>query len=101
MSGRHDDPSGRDGDCCRLCGRRRPLTFHHLVPRKVHRRSHFRKHYSRDELQQGIAVCQLCHKGIHRLYDELTLAKRLSTLEALRADPAIQRHCGWARKQRR
>jgi hypothetical protein len=101
MSERDDDTSQPGAGCCCLCGRRRPLTFHHLIPRKVHRRKHFRKHYARAELQQGIAVCQLCHSGIHRLYDELTLAKRLSTLDALRNDPAIRRHCGWARRQRR
>jgi hypothetical protein len=35
---------------CELCGREAPLTFHHLVPRKMHRRTYFRKHYSREEL---------------------------------------------------
>ena len=84
---------------CSLCGRVTELTFHHLVPRKVHRRTFFRKHFDRASLQQGIEVCRLCHKGIHRLYDEVTLAKHLSTLEALRADPAIARHVGWVRKQ--
>jgi hypothetical protein len=51
-------------------------------------------------LLQGITICHLCHKGLHRLYDEMTLAKCLSTLEALRADSAIQRHVAWVRKQR-
>lgn len=77
------------------------LTFHHLIPRKVHRRTHFRKHFSREQLACGIHVCRLCHSGIHRLYDELVLARRLATLDALRADPAIQRHCQWVRKQHR
>ncbi|MCB1774683.1 MAG: hypothetical protein KDI88_13790 [Gammaproteobacteria bacterium] len=89
-----------DTPCC-LCGRRTVLTFHHLIPRKVHRRTHFRKHFSREQLAQGIHVCRLCHNGIHRLYDELALARSLSTLDALRADPAIQRHCQWVRKQTR
>jgi hypothetical protein len=90
----HDNP-------CSLCGRRTALTFHHLIPRKVHRRTHFRKRFSRAQLAAGIDVCRLCHDGIHRLYDELTLARRFSTLEALRSDPAIQRHCRWVRKQQR
>ncbi len=90
----------KTGDCC-LCGRHSALTFHHLIPRKVHRRRHFRKHYDRDALLQGIAICHLCHKGLHRLYDEMTLAKRLSTLDALRADEAVRRHVRWVRKQRR
>jgi hypothetical protein len=94
-------PASKPADTCSLCGRQAALTFHHLIPRKVHRRPHFRKRYPREVLQQGIPLCVLCHQGIHRLYDELTLARRLSTLDALRADPAIQRHCQWVRKQRR
>jgi len=86
--------------CCCLCGRHTELTFHHLIPRKVHRRNFFRKTFEREVLLQGIDICRLCHKGLHRLYDEMTLAKQLNTLEALRADPAIQRHIQWVRKQR-
>ena len=89
----------KTGHCC-LCGRDTETTFHHLIPRKVHRRNFFRKTFAREALQKGIDLCRLCHKGLHRLYDEMTLAKRLSTLEALRADTAIQRHALWVRKQR-
>ena len=89
-----DDPT------CDLCGRQRELTFHHLIPRKVHKRNFFRKTYSRDQLQVGIDVCRLCHSGIHRLYDEVTLARQFQTLDALREDPAVQRHVKWSRKQR-
>lgn len=85
---------------CTLCGRHTTLTFHHLIPRKVHRRTYFRKHHDRETLQQGIDVCRLCHYAIHRLYDEMTLARRFASLQALRDDPAIQRHVAWARKQR-
>ncbi|MCB1786766.1 MAG: hypothetical protein H6953_08055 [Chromatiaceae bacterium] len=89
-----------DNGCCSLCGRRTELTFHHLVPRKVHRRTYFRKHFDRQALSAGIEVCRLCHTGLHRLYDEMTLARRLCSLTALRADPAIRRHVQWVRKQR-
>jgi 5-methylcytosine-specific restriction endonuclease McrA len=85
---------------CQLCGRETTLTFHHLVPRKVHRRNRFRKHLSRETLQQGIAICRPCHSGLHRLHDEMTLATRLNTLAALRQDPALSRHVDWVRKQR-
>ena len=52
------------------------------------------------QLQAGIGLCRLCHQGLHRLYDEMTLAKRLNTTQALREDPAVQRHARWVRKQR-
>ena len=36
---------------CQLCQRQSLLTFHHLIPRKMHRRSRFNKKYSKAELQ--------------------------------------------------
>lgn len=86
---------------CALCGQRRVLTFHHLIPRKLHRRTFYKKKYSKEFLNQGILICQLCHKGIHKYYDEMTLAKSLSTLEALQADEALKRHIAWVAKQSR
>ena len=89
----------KDGPCA-LCGRGGPLTFHHLFPRKVHRRNRFKKRFSRTELNRGIDICQLCHWGLHNLYDEMTLALQFSNLEALRRDEAVRKHVAWARKQR-
>lgn len=86
---------------CALCARLVPLTFHHLIPRKVHRRPRFRKAYSREQLNCGIDICRDCHKGLHRLYDEMTLALELNSLAALRADTAVARHVGWVARQRR
>lgn len=86
---------------CALCGRHCALTFHHLVPRQVHRRNRFAKRSSKADLGRGIDICQLCHWGLHDLYSTVELAERLSSLEALRADEAVQRHVAWARKQRR
>jgi predicted restriction endonuclease len=94
---RNRNHSGR----CALCGRHAELTFHHLIPRKAHRRPFFRKHFSREDLAAGVDLCRLCHKGVHRLHDEMTLARRLNSLDALRADPAIARHAAWVRKQKR
>lgn len=90
----------KPGNCC-LCSRQVPLTFHHLIPRKVHRRNYFRKHKDRESLNLGIYVCRLCHRGIHKLYDEMTLAKELNSLEALKADPDLARHFTWSAKQKR
>lgn len=77
-----------------------PLTFHHLIPKKVHRRARFKKHFDKSDLQVGIAVCRLCHRGIHRQYDEMTLATRFNTAEALLADETLSRHFEWVGKQR-
>ncbi|GGY37294.1 hypothetical protein GCM10011297_08000 [Bacterioplanes sanyensis] len=85
---------------CQLCQRQVDLTFHHLIPRKMHRRTYFRKHFSREERNLGIWICRRCHSGIHRLYDEMTLAKQLCTLPALLNDPAVQKHIAWVAKQK-
>jgi 5-methylcytosine-specific restriction endonuclease McrA len=89
----------RPGTCC-LCGRELPLTFHHLIPRKVHRRSYFQKNFSRDDLNRGIFICRTCHRGIHALYDEMTLARHFNTPERLRADPELARHFAWCARQK-
>jgi hypothetical protein len=87
---------------CELCGREKPLTKHHLIPRAVHGRSRFRKRYSRAEMhQRAIMICRLCHTGIHDLIpDEMELAERFPTLEALLEYEPLQRHIAWVRKQK-
>lgn len=87
-------------DSCALCGRHCTLTFHHLIPRKLHRRAHFQKHYDKEALQRGIYICRACHSGVHRLYDEMTLGKQFSSLNALQEDENVQRHVAWVAKQK-
>ena len=94
------DPGADSGDRCALCQRRRHLTFHHLIPRKLHRRTRFRKRYSRDQLNRGIDICRICHNGLHRLYDEMTLARDFNSLESILADPDLARHIAWSARQR-
>lgn len=84
---------------CQLCDCERPLTFHHLIPRKMHRRKHFRSHYDKEQLNSGVMVCRYCHNAIHRLYDEMTLAKEFASLEQLLADDAVQKHIAWVKKK--
>lgn len=85
---------------CSTCGRKTHLTFHHFIPRKVHRRAHFKKHFTKEELQMGVRVCRQCHNGIHRFYDEMTLAKEFADLPSLREDEKLQRFFAWVARQR-
>lgn len=85
---------------CACCRRRVPLTFHHLIPRKMHRRTWFRKQYDRETLNAGIMVCRPCHSGIHRRYDEMTLGKHFNTLDRLLTCPDLSTHFAWVGKQR-
>lgn len=85
---------------CQLCQRETLLTQHHLIPRKLHRRNWFRRHYTREELQKVVALCRDCHRGLHKLYDEMGLAKNFNSLEKLRADKAVMKHAQWVAKRR-
>ena len=85
---------------CPLCQRNTALTFHHLIPKKMHRRRFFQKNYKRHQLAEGVYICRLCHNGIHRLFDEMALAKSFNTLENLLQDEALQKHCRWVARQR-
>ncbi|MBE9111001.1 HNH endonuclease [Nodosilinea sp. LEGE 07298] len=78
---------------CQLC--QRPidnLTEHHLVPRQYTRR---RKLPTSDT----VLLCRPCHKHIHTLFDNHTLARELNTLAQLQAEPRLQRFVTWVRKQ--
>lgn len=90
----------KDVGTCPLCKRTTRLTFHHLIPRKMHRRNHFKKRYNKHTLQSGIFICRECHSAIHRFYDEMTLAKQYASLEALCSDDRLQQHFSWLAKRR-
>jgi hypothetical protein len=88
-------------DCCELCGREKPLTFHHLIPKAVHGRKRFQKRHTKQELRsRGIYICRLCHSGIHDLISEKGLAENFTTKEALLEHPAVAKHVGWVKKQK-
>ncbi|NVK89657.1 MAG: HNH endonuclease [Gammaproteobacteria bacterium] len=90
----------RKPDVCVTCGRFTDLTFHHLIPRKMHRRKRFQKLYNTEQLNQGIAICRQCHRGIHKQYDEMTLAMEKNSLQKLLDDAPLRRHFDWVAKQK-
>ncbi len=73
---------------CELCHREvGKTTQHHLTPRE---------HGGRRTAE----LCIPCHKQIHALYTNETLAGELNSLEALRQTPEMRRFLRWIRKQR-
>lgn len=85
---------------CPLCERETFLTFHHLIPKKMHRRTFFKKHYSKSELAAGINICRQCHIGLHKRFSEMELAKRLNNLSAIQNQPALMDYFKWVSKQK-
>ena len=86
---------------CPMCKRLVHLTFHHLIPKKMHRRTFFKKHYTKQSLAEGVDVCRLCHNGIHATYSEMELAKHYNTPEKLQQCRQLSAHFEWASKQKR
>lgn len=98
---RNDYAKQTTAPSCALCERAAPLQFHHLIPRKNHRKPWFLRNFTRKDMhQRGAMLCRLCHRFIHRQFDEQTLGRVLNTVDALRAEPAVQKHVTWARRQR-
>jgi hypothetical protein len=85
---------------CLLCERHTALTFHHLIPKTLHRRYRAKKIYSRAQLSLGIRICRLCHDGLHDLYDEKTLARCYSTVDEIISDADVLKHVEWVSRQR-
>ena len=72
---------------CALCGREvADLTKHHVRPRQ----------YGGTETEW---ICSACHRQVHALFTNRTLATELDTLEKLKAAPEMQRYLAWARRQ--
>jgi hypothetical protein len=88
--------------CCTLCGQPLPLSFHHLIPRKVHAQRWVRLRHDAARLDHdGIWICRPCHDFLHGNFSERELGERLHTLDRLQAEPLIARHIAWAARQKR
>ena len=74
-----------DVETCPLC--ERPLTEssksdHHLIPKS-------------QKGKETVTIHLLCHNTIHATFTEKQLARKYSTIEALREQPAIQEFIAW------
>lgn len=74
---------------CELCERPvADLTIHHLVPKQ------------KDGKDGPTAeICSACHRQIHALFDNATLARQLNSVAKLKAEPRLAKFLRWVRKQ--
>lgn len=86
---------------CELCQRPGlPLTKHHLIPRKRHRRRSAQTRFNREEMHTRIAMlCQPCHSTVHAHLSEAELEATYNTIQALSQHPEIAKFVSWAKKQ--
>ena len=87
-------------DKCELCGRQdTDQTFHHLVPKKLHRKTKVVKSFVNIDLNtHGIMVCSPCHKMIHKKIDHYELATQYYTLEKLKSHEGIAKFISFQQK---
>ncbi len=75
---------------CELCLRELGLfTEHHLVPRSQGGKD-----------GPKARLCPTCHRQLHAMFSEKTLANDLSSIELLRADPQFAGYLKWVSKQK-
>ena len=75
---------------CELCLRESPrFTEHHLVPRS-----------RGGKLGPKARLCPTCHRQLHAMFSEKTLANELNSVERLRSDPEFAGYLKWASKQK-
>jgi len=80
-------------DKCALCGRENELTFHHLIPRTLHKNKWFKKNFTREEMNHGVDLCKYeCHREVHNLISEKEMGRSYNTLEKLKRHPKVKKY---------
>ena len=75
---------------CQLCLRDvERYTVHHLVPKAKGGKS-----------GPTARLCATCHRQLHAIFSESTLAAELHSVELLQADPQVRAYLKWARRQK-
>lgn len=83
-------PSRGEAIICELCHRKVDrYTVHHLVPRARGGR-----------FGPKATLCPTCHRQLHAMFSETTLAQELHSIELLRANPQVAAYLKWVRKQK-
>ncbi len=74
---------------CELCLREADrFTVHHLVPRA-----------SGGRLGPKSKLCPTCHRQLHAMFSEDTLARELHSISLLQANEQVHNYLKWVRKQ--
>lgn len=87
---------------CELCTSSEDvLDFHHLIPRTLHGKKHYRNKYSKIFMStHGIWICkEECHPQIHEFITEKEMGSTYNTLEKLKGNPEVKKYVEWRSKR--
>ena len=83
-------PTKDEASECELCQREVDrYTVHHLVPRARGGR-----------FGPTARLCPTCHRQLHALFSEATLAEELNSIALLQANSQVNSYLRWVRKQK-
>ena len=83
-------PSRDETALCELCQREVDrYTVHHLVPKA-----------RGGKFGPTANLCPTCHRQLHALFSEATLAEELHSIALLRSNPRVNSYLRWVRKQK-
>jgi len=80
---------------CELCERERDLTFHHLIPKTLHKNKWFKKNFTRKDMARGIDLCRDCHSAIHKFINEKDLGRNYNTKSLLMEHEKVRGFVKW------
>lgn len=84
---------------CELCETDPIHSFHHFIPRTVHRNKWFKKRFSKSEMRTGgMQLCQQCHEMLHQLISEKELGRHFNTRDKLLEHPQVARYLRWKKR---
>ena len=89
LSGKEPKEPVEQPPSCDLCQREsQRFTGHHLVPRS-----------RGGKFGPKARLCATCHRQLHAMFSESTLAKELNSIESLLANPEVANYVNWVRRQ--
>jgi hypothetical protein len=85
---------------CKLCDREKNLTFHHFIPKTLHKNKWFKKRFTKEQMSEDIYICEHdCHPEIHKFIDAKEMGREYNTLKKLKKHPLVSNYIKWVRKQ--
>ena len=92
-----------DIEVCELCERTNmKLTFHHLIPRKMHDKKYIQKLHPTIEFNRyGIYLCIPCHNQLHTLFSHKDLAIEFYSIERIKTSEKMKAAIKFNAKQKK